>query len=469
MPTVAASVSRAHGSSRRQPPVSMASGSSSTMRPPSATRHDPGPRLDRHVLRGRGDVEAARWLVWEASQVLGARSASIQELYLARGARRGPRVHRPGDQHPGPDLRHGPDDLRDGRGRRRRGGHPRARPERADVHLPATGRVRHERPRRGDRRGLARPGLHPGRPLPVQRREVRGRSREDDRGDPGRLPPGDRAWATGTSTSTARRSSTCPSRTWTRAARELRPGGRAHGAHPRARAGGGDDQRRRRDRRGRQAELDRAGAARLPRRLPARARRPPTGRDRDQQGERPDRARATAASRSRMDRSPRSSSTSRSSAGSARSPGRPAWPAASSTARARCPTSCSTTSRRSRRRRSTSRPASRTSSSSTRRSRPSSIAQIHEWCFVNALDERKTDQTDEQFVYSSRKKTIGPFKRSSGSSRPATRSWPRSDGRSPSCSPSSRSTDSRAMVDRYVRPVEEHRPCPASLAAVAAG
>ena len=36
---------------------------------------------------------------------------------------------------------------------------------------------------------------------------------------------------------------------------------------------------------------------------------------------------------------------------------------------------------------------------------------IHEWCFGNAIDERKADQTDEQFVYSSRKKTIGPFKR----------------------------------------------------------
>jgi len=29
-------------------------------------------------------VEAARWIVWEASQAVGARSASIQELYKAR-------------------------------------------------------------------------------------------------------------------------------------------------------------------------------------------------------------------------------------------------------------------------------------------------------------------------------------------------------------------------------------------------
>src|SRR5690606_18407787 len=30
-------------------------------------------------------IEAARWIVWEASQELGAPSASIHELYMARG------------------------------------------------------------------------------------------------------------------------------------------------------------------------------------------------------------------------------------------------------------------------------------------------------------------------------------------------------------------------------------------------
>jgi fructose/tagatose bisphosphate aldolase len=55
---------------------------------------------DPVALRGRGirdlawsatfsadpaTVEAARWIVWEASQALGARSASIHELYMARG------------------------------------------------------------------------------------------------------------------------------------------------------------------------------------------------------------------------------------------------------------------------------------------------------------------------------------------------------------------------------------------------
>ena len=67
-------------------------------------------------------------------------------------------------------------------------------------------------------------------------------------------------------------------------------------------------------------------------------------------------------------------------------------------------------SRRSRRPRSTSRPGSRTRSSTTRRSREPPRA-IEAWCFENAADERKPDQTDEQFLYTTRKKAIGPFKR----------------------------------------------------------
>ena len=38
-------------------------------------------------------------------------------------------------------------------------------------------------------------------------------------------------------------------------------------------------------------------------------------------------------------------------------------------------------------------------------------ARIEAWCVENAADERKPGQTDEQFVYTTRKKAIGPFKR----------------------------------------------------------
>jgi fructose/tagatose bisphosphate aldolase len=36
---------------------------------------------------------------------------------------------------------------------------------------------------------------------------------------------------------------------------------------------------------------------------------------------------------------------------------------------------------------------------------------IREFCFANAADERKAGETDDQFVYNTRKKAIGPFKR----------------------------------------------------------
>ncbi len=36
--------------------------------------------------------------------------------------------------------------------------------------------------------------------------------------------------------------------------------------------------------------------------------------------------------------------------------------------------------------------------------------EIREFCFANAADERKPGETDEQFVYKTRKKAIGPFK-----------------------------------------------------------
>ena len=36
--------------------------------------------------------------------------------------------------------------------------------------------------------------------------------------------------------------------------------------------------------------------------------------------------------------------------------------------------------------------------------------EIRDFCFANCADERKPEQTDEQFVYTTRKKTLGPFK-----------------------------------------------------------
>ena len=38
-------------------------------------------------------------------------------------------------------------------------------------------------------------------------------------------------------------------------------------------------------------------------------------------------------------------------------------------------------------------------------------AEMMEWCRANAADERKEGETEEQFLYKTRKKAIGPFKR----------------------------------------------------------
>jgi fructose/tagatose bisphosphate aldolase len=89
--------------------------------------------------------------------------------------------------------------------------------------------------------------------------------------------------------------------------------------------------------------------------------------------------------------------------------------------------------------------------------------QIEQWCFANTLDERKDDQTDQQFVYTTRKKAIGPFKRAL---------WDL-DTKDEILADQAKKIrflchelgveGSRSMVDKYVTPIEWHRPMPAAL------
>ena len=95
---------------------------------------------------------------------------------------------------------------------------------------------------------------------------------------------------------------------------------------------------------------------------------------------------------------------------------------------------------------------------------PAFSAELHQeiqaWCFANALDERKDGQTDQQFVYTTRKKTIGPFKREL---------WD-VPARDAILAEQARKVGflfeelgvvgSRGMVDRYVQPVPWNRPLP---------
>ena len=229
-------------------------------------------------------------------------------------------------------------------------------------------------------------------------------------------------------------------------------------------ADGVTDQRRWRDRRGRHAELDGRGAARLPRRLPARARatRAPgaiglskvsvqTG---TSHGGVPLPDGGVAEVKLDFEVLRELGEVARSTTG---------WQARCSTARRRCPTSCSIASRRSRPPRSTSRPASRTRSTSTPRSRRTLQRRIEAWCFENAADERKAGQTDEQFVYTTRKKAIGPFKRELWDLPTKDEILAAQRRKFSFLFTELGVNGSREMVGAYIRPVEAHRPLPDAL------
>ena len=96
--------------------------------------------------------------------------------------------------------------------------------------------------------------------------------------------------------------------------------------------------------------------------------------------------------------------------------------------------------------------------------------EIEAWCFANAADERKPDQTDQQFVYTTRKKAIGPFKQALWE-LPTRDEILASQRRKIAFLFTELGVNgSRELIGRYIRPVEVHRPVPEALReAVAAG
>jgi len=98
---------------------------------------------------------------------------------------------------------------------------------------------------------------------------------------------------------------------------------------------------------------------------------------------------------------------------------------------------------------------------------PALHREIEAWCLANALDERKPDQTDEQFVYTTRKKTIGPFKRQLWDLPTKDEILARQATKIEFLFRELRVVGSRAMVDEHVTPKPSARPAPASLGAAA--
>ncbi len=90
-------------------------------------------------------------------------------------------------------------------------------------------------------------------------------------------------------------------------------------------------------------------------------------------------------------------------------------------------------------------------------------AAIHDWCFGNALDERKPTQNDEQFVYSSRKKAIGPFKRQLWELASKDEILAAQRRKIAFLFTELKVAGTRDLVASYIRPVDAHRRPPETL------
>ena len=86
---------------------------------------------------------------------------------------------------------------------------------------------------------------------------------------------------------------------------------------------------------------------------------------------------------------------------------------------------------------------------------------IERWCFENALDERKSDQTDQQFVYTTRKKALGPFKRELWDLATRDEILAEQARKIRFLYDELGVVGTRAAVERYVTPVAVSRPAPA--------
>ncbi|MEO5917943.1 MAG: aldolase, partial [Candidatus Limnocylindrales bacterium] len=90
-------------------------------------------------------------------------------------------------------------------------------------------------------------------------------------------------------------------------------------------------------------------------------------------------------------------------------------------------------------------------------------AKIEEWCFENAIDERKPGQTDQQFVYTTRKKAIGPFKRDLWDLATKDDILAAQAAKISFLFQELGVVGTRAMVDRYIQPRALHQPVPSSI------
>ena len=97
-------------------------------------------------------------------------------------------------------------------------------------------------------------------------------------------------------------------------------------------------------------------------------------------------------------------------------------------------------------------------------------AEMMAWCVANCADERKPGETDEQFLYKTRKKAIGPFKRALWTLPPDAQEQIGANLRAKFGLLFDRLgiAGTRSLVDRFVKIPDLPRPLPAALGGVPA-
>jgi fructose-bisphosphate aldolase class II len=88
--------------------------------------------------------------------------------------------------------------------------------------------------------------------------------------------------------------------------------------------------------------------------------------------------------------------------------------------------------------------------------------EIYDWLRENAKDERKPTDTDEQFIYKTRKKALGPFKKKFWDLQPdvKARLAKAYEEKFSFLFTQLAVANTREIVDRFVKPVEQHKPQP---------
>jgi hypothetical protein len=95
---------------------------------------------------------------------------------------------------------------------------------------------------------------------------------------------------------------------------------------------------------------------------------------------------------------------------------------------------------------------------------PELLRQIEAWCGANTADERKPGESDDVFIYKTRKKALGPFKRQLWELTTKDEILADQERKFRFLFEQLRVAGSRATVERYIRPARRSRPAPAALA-----